>query len=167
VCAIHTFVNPAAPPRATRPLLLQHLDEVLFDIRRVFQRSTYRKRMLRGLSYDVELATLRLMRAIQRADGPPSIGEVAEGLAIAPSTASRLVDQAVDSGYVERLSVDGDRRRTSLRLSSTGGTVLDELNVRRRQLLAEVTADWDDGDLEELTRLLSILQADFEGLRPR
>ena len=157
-------MSPAASAQATRSHVLQELDEVLFDIRRVFQGSAYRKRMLRGLPYDVELATLRLMRVIQRADDPPSIGEVAESLAIAPSTASRLVDQAVDSGYVERLSGGGDRRRIRLRLSGSGGIVLDELNVRRRELLDEVTGEWDDVDLEALSRLLSVLKSDFDGL---
>lgn len=141
--------------------LLQALDETLFDVRRMVQHPTYRKRLLRGLSYEVELATVRLLRAVQRADDSPSVGEVAELLAIAPSTASRLIDRAVASGYVERLFSVEDRRRTRLQLSATGRSVLHEISLSRREILDEATDSWDDADLERLNRLLTVLVEDL------
>jgi hypothetical protein len=81
---------------------LDRLDEVLGRIRRVLQRPGYRRRLLEGLSTPVELALLRLLRVVERAGDAPTIGFVADRLAIDPSTASRVVERAVAAGLLER-----------------------------------------------------------------
>lgn len=136
----------------------------MLRLRRVFQRPGYRKRLLQGLSSGIELATLRLLRAVQRSDGAPSVGGVAEVLMIDPSTASRLVDGAAEAGLLERRSCAEDRRMVRLHLTAEGQEVLEEVTARRRQLLAQVTAGWDRDALQELIGLLSTLQAGFDEL---
>lgn len=165
VCYIHGMKVPsptASDVRSTE--LLDQLDESLLGIRRVFFRAGYRQRLLDGLSRDLTLATLRLLRAIERSDGPPSVGDVADALTIDPSTASRLVDGAVDAGLVERHSCTDDRRSRRLRLTTGGEAVVEEVTARRRQLLGQVTEGWDPDELAQLTEMLSTLRTAFDEL---
>ena len=143
---------------------LDQLDEALVGIRRVLQRPGYRDRLLRALSARIPLATLRLLRAVQRAATAPAIGEVADVLGIDPSTASRVVDRAVAAGYLERSVCPDDRRRTRLLLSTSGAALLDEATARRRELLAEITETWDTDDLDTLVVLLQRLLSGFDAL---
>lgn len=161
--------EPAAGPTpatgsAARATTLDALDEALVAIRQAQQRPGYRRRLLDGLSRDVDLATLRLLRVVQRADAPPTIGTVADTLAIDPSTASRVVDRAVATGDLERRACTTDRRKARLRLTDAGQAVLDEATAHRRALLAEVTDTWDAGDLDRLVDLLHALSSGFERL---
>jgi DNA-binding MarR family transcriptional regulator len=149
---------PAGSPRHDA------LDDALVAIRRVLLRPGYRARLLEGLPGRVEFATLRLLRTVQRHEGPPSIGEVAEVLTIDPSTASRVVDRGVEAGLLERRACTDDRRRARLHLTPTGRDLLDRATARRRELLAEVTAEWDDEALDLLIRQLTALIEGFDQL---
>ena len=140
------------------------LDDALVAIRRVLLRPGYRARLLDALPGRVELATLRLLRTVQRHEAAPSIGEVAEVLTIDPSTASRVVDRAVGSGLLERRACTDDRRRARLYLTPTGTELLDRATDRRRELLAEVTGDWTEDELDLLVRQLTALIAGFDQL---
>lgn len=154
-------------PRASGASDLDALDEALVDVRRLLQRPGYRRRLLAGLPEHVELATVRLLRAVQRSDGPPAIGEVAEVLMVDPSTASRIVDRAVASGHLERQACADDGRRTRLRLTADGAALLDRATARRRELLAEVTTAWPQEDLARLVDALRLLAAGFDELEDR
>ena len=144
--------------------LLDGLDESLLWLRRVFQLPGYRKRLLQGLAPAIESATLRLLRAIQRSNGPPSVGGVADALMIDPSTASRVVEGAAEAGLIDRRACNDDRRKARLHLTTEGQAILEEVTARRRQLLAEVTDGWDPDELQRLTELLSKLRAGFDRL---
>ncbi len=143
---------------------LDALDGSLLGVRRVFQRPGYRRRLLERVAGDVELATLRLLRAVQRAEDPPSVRAVAETLTIDPSTASRVVGRAVASGHLERRTCSDDRRRARLHLTASGRRLLDRVTARRRELLAEVTDAWGAEELDQMIELLSRLQIGFDRL---
>jgi DNA-binding MarR family transcriptional regulator len=143
---------------------LDALDDALLRMRRLFQRPGYRKQLLQGLSREVELATLRLLRAVELADEAPSVGAVAESLVIDPSTASRLVEGAVRESYLRRRACRDDRRRARLELTDEGVVVLREATERRRWLLGQVTEGWAPEELRLLVELLSKLQVGFDGL---
>jgi DNA-binding MarR family transcriptional regulator len=147
-----------------RSVVLDDLDEALVGIRRVQQRPGYRQRLLEGLPREVSLGGLRLLRVVQRASEPPTIGTVAEVLAIDPSTASRVVDRVVEDGLLERRACDRDRRRARLRVTEDGLELLAELTRRRRELLREITQDWEGDELDRLVGLLERLQDGFDRL---
>ncbi len=152
------------PATTDRHTALDALDDALVELRRVQLGPEYRRRLLDGLAADVPLAVLRLLRVVQRAEEPPTIGAVAEVLVIDPSTASRVVDRAVDSGYLERRPCDDDRRRARLQLTSRGEELLRSVTQRRRELLAEVASDWTADELAEMVGRLERLQAGFDAL---
>ncbi len=147
------------------PTTLTELDDALFDIQRVARRPGYRKRLLAAMDAPVELSTVRVLRAVERAgDAAPSIGDIADRLTIDPSTASRFVDQQVAAGYLLRHRCTDDGRRSRLALSDSGRALLDEVTAARRRILAEVTAGWDTADLDRLGDLLARLRDDFDHL---
>jgi DNA-binding MarR family transcriptional regulator len=152
-------------PRPAPPTALDELDDALVDVRRVLQRAGYRRRLLAAVGGPVELASLRVLRAVERsADAAPSIGDVAEVLVVDPSTASRTVDRCVEAGLLARVPCRQDRRRSRLELTDQGRAVLDRVTEARRTLLAEVTEDWTEEDVDRLSELLSMLLAGFDRL---
>lgn len=140
--------------------LLDQLDDVLLDVRHLFRSPDFRRLVLR--SVEVELSTLRLLRAVERHPSDPSVGDVAETLGIDQSTASRQIEQAVSTGYLARSRSADDARRTKLTLTSDGAAVLADANRNRREALGQVTADWSDQDLADLVRLLHELRDGFD-----
>lgn len=141
---------------------LDRLDELLVELRRVLLRPGYRRVLLGDLAGSVGLATVRLLRTVQRAGEPPSIGTVAEVLAIDPSTASRLVDRAAEEGLLERRACADDRRRARLHLSPDGEELLAAVTARRRAVLAAAVDGWDPDDLVLLQVLVDRLLVGFD-----
>jgi DNA-binding MarR family transcriptional regulator len=139
------------------------LDDALFDIQRLVRRPGYRARLLAALGSQVEISTVRVLRAVERAGAtPPCIGDIAERLMVDPSTASRFVEQQVEAGYLSRQRHPDDGRRSQLVLTEAGQALLDDVTAARRDLLAEVTADWDPDDLDHLSDLLVLLREGFD-----
>ena len=148
--------------------LLDDLDECLSGLRRVWAHPDRKRRFLAELGVAVELSVLRTLRAVELGvgDDPETVGvsDVADLLQVTPSTASRLLDQAVHLGYVVRAECEDDRRRADLRLTGDGRALLERAREVRRDLLAQVTADWSRDDIALLNRLLGRLQQDVRRL---
>ncbi len=160
--------SPPAAARTTVPaadrhdLGLDRLDELLVELRRVLLQPGYRRALLGDLAGSVGLATVRLLRTVQHAGEPPSIGAVAEVLAIDTTTASRLVDRAAEGGLLERRACADDRRRARLHLSPAGEELLAAVTARRRAVLAAAVDGWDPDDLVLLEGLVDRLLVGFD-----
>jgi DNA-binding MarR family transcriptional regulator len=70
--------------------------------------------------------------------GPTRAGDLAERLAVGPSTLTRNVDRLVAGGWVERRPGSVNRREVLVAATDRGRTLVDEVSVRRRRELAEV-----------------------------
>lgn len=145
---------------SARAELIDALDDALVSVQRVPRRPGYRRRLLGSLDLPGGLGAFRVLRAVERApDRAPSIGDIAEALAVDPSTASRVVERCVGAGLLTRTAQAGDRRRARLRLTDAGSDLLGQVSRNRRDVLGEVAGDWDDENLEQLLRLLRTLLA--------
>jgi DNA-binding MarR family transcriptional regulator len=142
-----------------------HLDELLTRIHIVRQRPDWRRRLLGSDAPVTSVSTLRVLRAVEQAqsvgDGA-SIGDVAEYMAVEHSTASRTVAPVVAAGLLTKTLAADDQRRCVLVLTDAGRQALAAVTDRRRELVADVVADWADGDVEALVTLLDRLAVDFE-----
>ena len=69
-----------------------------------------------------------VLRMLQRA--PLSVADVAEGISITQSAASRVVDRLVRDGFVERQENPSDRRQKLLTLSTAGQVLLDQIEAK-------------------------------------
>lgn len=141
---------------------LRRLDGVLLALRRVTSAPTARPVLAEGETR-VELSTLLVIDAVARHDetgGGCSVSVVAEALAVAQSTASRLVARAVDAGVISRARDSSEARRALLRLTAAGEQLQAEAVRFRTLRLADVTSGWSDEDLATLTGLLERFAAD-------
>ncbi len=140
---------------------LEDLDAALTRLRRLWEHPAIRQRLIDLLGADVEASLIRTLRAIELADTPePGVSDVAAILTVEDSTASRLVDQAVTAGSVERTTSPRDRRRCVLRLTDAGHELLRAALKARTTLLRETTSDWQPGDVAALARLLDRFTTD-------
>ncbi|MBU9763584.1 winged helix-turn-helix transcriptional regulator [Mycobacterium sp. TNTM28] len=141
------------------------LDELLVRIHVVRQRPGWRRRLIDTSGSVPSLSTLRVLRAVEqgeKAGRHPSIGEVAEYMAVEHSTASRTVANVVADGLLTKTLAAEDQRRCLLALTDEGRKALAAVTERRREMVAETVADWPEPDVDTLVDLLQRLVSDFE-----
>lgn len=141
------------------------LDELLVRIHVVRQRPGWRRRLIDASGSVPSLSTLRVLRAVEqgeKAGRNPSIGEVAEYMAVEHSTASRTVANVVADGLLTKTLAAEDQRRCLLALTDEGRKALAAVTERRQEMVAETVADWPEPDVDTLVDLLQRLVSDFE-----
>ncbi|MER5319976.1 MarR family winged helix-turn-helix transcriptional regulator [Streptosporangium roseum] len=133
------------------------IDVALFRLRRIWARPL-RSRKIADPQRPVQLSNVMVVHAVHKLslDVPEvTVGAVAEQLDVDPSTASRLVNDAIGAGFVEREASEVDARRARLVLSGRGRRVLEVVVHYRRTYLDGLIADWDEADREAFARLLT------------
>jgi DNA-binding MarR family transcriptional regulator len=89
------------------------------------------------------LAVVRALGA-----GPLQVGELAQGLRVDVSVASRQVAALVDAGLVDRDVTPADRRVRTVGLTDAGRAMLDRSADAALDLASVVFADWSDQEIE-------------------
>ena len=85
--------------------------------------------------------------------GGVRVGQLADGVGIDETTATRLVDRLAADGLVERRRLSSDRRVTVVELTAAGAELVDEIARRRRDFFRDVLRALEPGEREELVRL--------------
>jgi DNA-binding MarR family transcriptional regulator len=85
--------------------------------------------------------------------GSMRVGELADGVGVDDTTATRLVDRLEDFGLAERRSDADDRRATTVELTSTGEELLKGIAAQRQQFFSDVLAALEPRERAELVRL--------------
>ena len=70
--------------------------------------------------------------------GPQRLVDLAEALAVAPSTTGRTCDRLARKGLVRRHRARADRRVVLVSLTAAGRQVVDQATARRRELIAGI-----------------------------
>ncbi|MGX1790876.1 MarR family winged helix-turn-helix transcriptional regulator [Bosea sp. NPDC055332] len=91
--------------------------------------------------------------------GDKPMGALAKEWSCDPSTATWLVDRLERAGLAERVASAADRRVKLVRATPKGRDVMQELMAAYHRPPAELTR-LAQGDLDELARILRILQPD-------
>lgn len=91
---------------------------------------------------------------LSRQREPLTMGELSEALAVPLSTATRMVDWLVDSGYVERLPDPGDRRIVRVALTKTGQKLYQAINEFARQRVEHLLRRFTPEERRQLVLLL-------------
>lgn len=106
-------------------------------------------------------ATIQVVTAVHAASAAAgegaTIGAVAHQLGIDHSGASRLVRDAVDAGYLTRVTAGADRRRAALALTKAGRGVLDGALAWQRTAFADLVAGWEPADRDRFATYLERL----------
>lgn len=105
--------------------------------------------------------TLSQFRALALLDSEQQMrsADLADALAVSPSTATRLCDRLVRAGLVLRAASQEDRREVRLSLTGAGAKVVREGLTRRRRALSRLVAKVPAEDRAPFVRSLRV----FEG----
>ncbi|MCG2797956.1 MAG: MarR family winged helix-turn-helix transcriptional regulator [Cellulomonas sp.] len=102
------------------------------------------------------VASIAIVRMLSRRE-QLTLGEVAAGLRVDLSVASRQVTCLVDQGMVERAVDDGDRRIRTLRLTDTGRELSEQIGAELRRRTQIGFAGWGEDELHEAVGMLQRL----------
>ena len=104
-------------------------------------------------------ARLRMLEALAAASHPLSVSEVGDATGVDQPRASRLIQQAVDLGFVRREADPDDARRTRIALTDEGAKVVRGFRGQRREHLSQALEGFTPEERSELARLLTKLAA--------
>jgi DNA-binding MarR family transcriptional regulator len=96
-------------------------------------------RSLAAVDRDVTLAQYRAL-VVLASRGPQRPSELADALAVHPSTITRLCDRLVAQRLVLRSEAPNNRREVSIRLTAKGRRLVDTVTQRRRAEIAAIVA---------------------------
>jgi DNA-binding MarR family transcriptional regulator len=102
----------------------------------------------------------RLLRYLDRCDGPCRLGAVAAALDVAPRSITSKVDDAEAAGLVRRAPDPHDRRATLVELTPHGRDVVAQVGARRSSTAGTLLGRLDPADRAELLRLLRAVAGD-------
>jgi DNA-binding MarR family transcriptional regulator len=83
-----------------------------------------------------------------------TVGGLADQLMVDSSAASRMVTDCISHGYLVRAASQQDGRRTVLRLTEDGVTLLEHFRHQQRQAFEHITREWPPAERLEFARLL-------------
>ncbi|UNT00890.1 MarR family winged helix-turn-helix transcriptional regulator [Streptomyces tubbatahanensis] len=143
--------------------MLSDIEAAMVRIRRRQSRRSLARPVVDDLDEPVDLNTLAVIDAVDEGAGDSgsgsgsdvTVGFVADRLAIDPSRASRIVAEAVRSGFVRRVASQEDGRRSCLELTATGEEAVVAAHRTRQLFYSDVLGDWDAGEQREFARLLT------------
>jgi DNA-binding MarR family transcriptional regulator len=85
----------------------------------------------------------------------PTVSRLAEMLGVAKQGASRLADDMVELGYLERFGDSADRRRTRLRLTPAGTRIRERALAESHAIEDELRRRFSDQQVSHLRTLLT------------
>jgi DNA-binding MarR family transcriptional regulator len=98
-------------------------------------------------------------------DGPIRISDLARAEGVNPTMLSRVISKLVDSGLVERISDEEDRRSAWIQATPAGRRLVERMRRERTDAVKLALADLEAADREQLERALPALEAFAERLR--
>ncbi|MCB7135912.1 MarR family winged helix-turn-helix transcriptional regulator [Cellulosimicrobium marinum] len=136
---------------------LDAVDRALLSLRRFLDTP----RAVDDAGTRVELSTLLVLDAVGEAGA--TVRDVATRLAVAHSTASRLVTRAEQAGAVERTTSPADARETLAVATSHGRALRGRAVAFRHERLARLTTGWTPEELATFADLLTRFAARADG----
>ena len=141
-----------APPEECAREVLDTVPQVMR-----FIRCQVRRHPAEGLA----LPRFRTLNFVSRVKDP-SLSEAAEHLGVALPAMSRLVNDLVDNGWLDRRMVATNRRRIALELTVAGRAKLETVRAAIRRRLAENLASLSAADRQAVRQGMRALREAFE-----
>jgi DNA-binding MarR family transcriptional regulator len=136
---------------------VEAVERALVLLRRSFSRRTLQRRSHPAATPHAA-ALFAALDALEDSDGL-GVGDIAIAIGVDQPRASRLVRQAVDSGFASRTPDPIDRRRQNIILTPDGRRVLSGARTARRDAVAAALSDFSEEDAAALARLLTAFVA--------
>ncbi|SCF79692.1 MarR family winged helix-turn-helix transcriptional regulator [Streptomyces sp. Ncost-T10-10d] len=147
--------------------VLTAVETAMIRIRRRQARRSLARPVMKGMAEPVDLHTLAVVDAVDEGTSESgqdvTVGFVADRLAIDPSRASRIVADAVRSGFVRRVASQEDGRRSCLELTALGEEAVAAAHRTRQNFYSHVLDGWDQDEQQEFARLLTKFVHSLDG----
>ncbi len=118
-------------------------------------------RSLAALEDELTLVQYRAL-VLLASRGGLNVSDLAEGLAVHPSTATRLCDRLVAKGFVDRTASSESRREIKLSVTAAGRTLLRSVTARRRREIRRIVERLSSDERDQLRVVFGAL-ADAAG----
>jgi DNA-binding MarR family transcriptional regulator len=105
----------------------------------------------------ISMAQLHIMYMVQRS-GEMTMSQLADVLNVSLSSATGLIDRLEERGYIERDRVPTDRRVVIVRVTSSGATMLAEVDALSDNLMRSVLERLPVSQLGAVARAVSALR---------
>lgn len=132
--------------------------QALFRLGRFFSKHPMREQLMQQTGKAVEVSRILVAEAVAAGPERPgqeiTVGVVAARLGIDPSTASRLVTETINDGYLSRATSQADSRRLRLELTKTGRELVEEAHRYQRVVFEYMTREWSEQERQEFARHL-------------
>jgi DNA-binding MarR family transcriptional regulator len=139
---------------------LRQLHEALIDLTVLMNRPQQDDVLIKEAGIALDRALFPLLVRIERR-GPIGVVELADGAGRDHTTVSRQVAKLESLGLVTRRSNATDRRIREAAVTDKGRAMTDALDAARERLAGPILAQWSEGDLNDLVRLLRRLAGDL------
>lgn len=106
---------------------------------------------------ELTITQMKMLHRLEETGEELSLKQAAEQIHLSLAAASRLVDDLVRRGFVERREDAEDRRMKRVRITSEGHAVIARLSAARLKGLELFVATLDDREREQLTQVLATL----------
>ena len=110
---------------------------------------------------DLSITEIHTIEAIGT-EGDKTMGEIAHDLRITVGTLTTAINRLIKKGYVERKRIEEDRRVVLVNLTDTGKAVFDLHSVFHEEMIDEIIENFDESELEVLTKALGKATRFFE-----
>lgn len=146
---------------------IRDIERAMSRIARGMGRRDLGRQIERALGTRVDASFLQVIGAVDElagADEAPTIKDIARFLDVHHSRASRLVKDAIRSGFLMRLASQEDARKSPLALTAKGRGVADAIYATRAKHVAARLHNFSKSDRRNFARLLERFAAkDSEG----
>ncbi|BBI31004.1 MarR family winged helix-turn-helix transcriptional regulator [Cohnella abietis] len=114
-------------------------------------------------SYGLDRETFQILEFLYN-KGPHPIQKISETFAIPSGSITYVVDKLEKKGFVERLPIPGDRRKTNVALMGEGRSYFDNIFPKHVQLISDNMSFATD---EEKLELIHVLKKIGYGIKNR
>lgn len=122
--------------------------------------SVVQRRVMTDADVDLDRGAYVVLNRVREWE-PVRMSQLADGLMVDISTASRHVSRLEQAGMLGRSPDPDDKRASVLEVTALGVETVDRMNAAWRRALAEVLEDWAEADKRELATLLDRFATDF------
>lgn len=144
-------------------IALMGLDADMFHHVRRVMKGDVPQSLLDELGTDLEATQFHALAALVRirqgqgraAPAEPTVGLLAEEMAVDPSRASRIASDLVDRGYLARAASQDDGRRSVLELTDKAGKLFQAFHTAKWQRTMRLFQDWSSDEIVSFARLFA------------
>ena len=138
-------------------------DSAYFQQVRMVLKGEVPRQLLAELNLDLDLTEFHALTAIHRIEAgigraapePPTVGLLAEELAIDPSRASRLAAELIGKGYLRRAADQGDGRKSVLQPTRRAEEAFGAFRAARWRRMLAAFDGWTEAEIATFAKLFA------------